>query len=76
MDVQRKLEILADANLARGIPQKALSFIVLSDHAAFPRWRAAEGAVQAEGCATAIWGFDHKRHCEQSEAIHRAAKKE
>jgi hypothetical protein len=32
MDVQRKLEILADANLARGIPQKALSFIVLSDH--------------------------------------------
>jgi hypothetical protein len=32
MDVQRKLEILADANLARGIPQKALSFIVLGDH--------------------------------------------
>jgi len=31
MDVQRKLEILADANLARGIPQKALPFIVLSD---------------------------------------------
>ena len=33
MDVQRKLEILSDANLARGIPQKtALPFIVLSDH--------------------------------------------
>lgn len=27
MDVQRKLEILADANLARGVPQKALPFI-------------------------------------------------
>jgi hypothetical protein len=75
MDVQRKLEILADANLARGIPQKALSSCSATT-AAFPRWRAAEGAVQAEGCATAIWGFEHKRHCEQSEAIHRAAKKE
>jgi hypothetical protein len=31
MAVQRKLEILADANLARGIPQKAMPFIALSD---------------------------------------------
>ena len=29
--MQRKLEILADANPARGIPQKALPFIVLLD---------------------------------------------
>jgi hypothetical protein len=32
MDVQRKLEILADGNLVHGVPQKALTFIVLSDH--------------------------------------------
>ena len=35
MDVQRKLEILADGNPARG-PQKALPFIVLSDHRPSP----------------------------------------
>ena len=50
MIVQRKLEILADANLSRGVPQKkALPFIVSSDYS---------------------------RHCERSEAIHRATKKE
>ena len=33
MDVQRKLEILADANLARGVPQKkTLPFVVPSDY--------------------------------------------
>ena len=33
MDVQRKLEILADANLARGVPQKkALPLVVPSDY--------------------------------------------
>ncbi|UPK08512.1 hypothetical protein [Bradyrhizobium sp. 170] len=32
MAVQRKLETLADSNLVRGILQKALPFIVLSDH--------------------------------------------
>ena len=33
MDVQRKLEILADANLARGVPEKkALPFVVPSDY--------------------------------------------
>ena len=58
MNVQRKLEILANANLARSIPQKkALPFIVLSDHrppAAFARRRGIGGKIQAEGDAIGI----------------------
>ena len=43
MAVQRKLEILADANLSRGVPQKALPFIVL----AIPRRTCSRARVDA-----------------------------
>jgi hypothetical protein len=77
--VQRRLEIPADANPAHGIPQKkALPFIVLSDHR--PSLHLLDGARLAARfkpkAAQLGFGFNHSRHCERSEAIHRATKKE
>ena len=59
----RRLTSIRLADLVRlHIPQKkALPFIVLSDHrpvAASARWRGIGGAVQAEGDAIGIWGFE------------------